>query len=668
MNRLYFFLATLSLFAAGLPARAQTSADQARLLIRNFQDLQSHVRPVEQVSLSSDGLRAAWTVDDPAPKKHQVYIAPLKSPSTARALEIPSPQPCNIESAEWAPDAHRLAVLSDCATPGQLQVFVADTAQSSPPRQLTHLKGYVSHLGWSPDGNSIALLYVESASRAPSPLAAENKAVGVIDDIVNRDVQRLNVIELRTGAMRTVTPPGMYIFEYGWSPDSKSFAYTAAAPPGDDNWYIAQLYTQPIADAKPVSIFQPKLQIALPQWSPDGKSIAFIQGLMSDEGATGGEIYQIPSQGGEPHNLTPSWPSSPAWFTWLSSGEILFTDYVGGSTAVNTLDTASGKTRHLWQAGDTIQASEAAASLAVARQGSAWTFALTRTSWSRLPEVWAGPIDDLTQITQLNAAVPLSLPKSESLSWKSGEFPVQGWLLYPAHYDPSKKYPLLVAVHGGPAWIAQPTWKSSDFNTTVFTQLGYFVLFPNDRGSYGQGEKFTQANRREWGFGDLDDLVAGVDAVVKQFPVDSDRVGILGWSYGGSTAMMAVTRTHRFRAAVAGAGAVNMQSYYGENSIDKWMIPYFGATVYDDPAAYMRCSAITYIKNARTPTLILVGELDGEAPPEQSLEFWHALKELGVPTQLVIYPDEGHSFFKPEDRIDLTVRTFAWFEKYMVAK
>jgi dipeptidyl aminopeptidase/acylaminoacyl peptidase len=190
----------------------------------------------------------------------------------------------------------------------------------------------------------------------------------------------------------------------------------------------------------------------------------------------------------------------------------------------------------------------------------------------------------------------------------------------------------------------------------------------NDRGSYGQGEKFTQANRREWGFGDLDDLVAGVDAVVKRFPIDSDRVGVLGWSYGGSTSMMAVTRTHRFRAAVAGAGAVNMQSYYGQNSINKWMIPYFGATVYDDPAAYMRCSAISYIKNAKTPTLILVGELDGEAPPEQSLEFWHALKELGVPTQLVIYPDEGHSFFKPEDRTDLTFRTFEWFEKYMGAQ
>jgi len=244
---------------------------------------------------------------------------------------------------------------------------------------------------------------------------------------------------------------------------------------------------------------------------------------------------------------------------------------------------------------------------------------------------------------------------------------VQGWLLYPKSYDPATRYPLLVIVHGGPAWIATPTWRAPDFDTTIYTNFGYFVFFPNARGSYGQGEKFTEANRRDWGFGDLQDMLAGVDAVSKQYPIDNRRVGILGWSYGGSTAMMAITQTNRFRAAVAGAGAGNWQSYYGQNSIDKWMIPYFGASVYDDPAAYARCSALTYIKHAKTATLVLVGERDGEAPPAQSIEFWHALKELGVPTRLMIYPDEGHDFFKQSDQIDVTVRTLEWFNRHMPA-
>ena len=655
----------LLLWATIFAAQAQTSAEPARQLIQQFQAQQARVKSIVQVALSADGAHLAWTVDEPPSHKQALYVAPFASPQAARLLQLPSPHGCDTEMGEWAPDSHHIAFLSDCATPGQLQVFSADIAGSSPPRQLTRLKGFVSHLQWSPDGTQIAFLYVESASRTPSPLAAENKAVGVIDDIVDSNVQRVTIVDWQSGQMRTATPSGLYIFEYAWSPDSKSFAYTAAAPPGDDNWYIAQLYTQAIAGAKPISIFKPRLQIAQPEWSPDGTSIAFIQGLMSDEGATGGEIYRIPAQGGQAQNLTPARPSSPAWFRWLSNNEMLFTEYVGGSTAVNLLNTESATSKRLWEAGDTIQAGAETASMAVAGQGTERKVALIRTSWSMLPEVWAGPLAELKQFTHLNDDVNLALPKAESITWKSGEFPVQGWLLFPAHYDAAKKYPLLVAVHGGPAWIAQPYWQSADFNTSIFTNLGYFVLFPNDRGSFGQGEKFTQANRREWGFGDLDDLVAGVDAVVKRFSVDSDRVGILGWSYGGSTSMMAVTRTHRFRAAVAGAGAVNMQSYYGQNSIDKWMIAYFGATVYDDPAAYMRCSAITYIKNASTPTLILVGELDGEAPPAQSLEFWHALKELGVPTQLVIYPDEGHSFSRPEDLTDLTFRTFAWFEKYM---
>ena len=175
---------------------------------------------------------------------------------------------------------------------------------------------------------------------------------------------------------------------------------------------------------------------------------------------------------------------------------------------------------------------------------------------------------------------------------------MQGWLLYPDEYDPGKRYPMLVAVHGGPAWIARPEWRSADFDTTLFTTFGYFVFYPNARGSYGQGEKFTQANRRDWGFGDLHDMLAGIDAVVRSYPVDSNRLGILGWSYGGSMAMMAITQTSRFRAAVAGAGAGDWVSYYGQNSIDKWMISYFGSSVYDDPAAYVRVSALTYIKKA----------------------------------------------------------------------
>ena len=191
---------------------------------------------------------------------------------------------------------------------------------------------------------------------------------------------------------------------------------------------------------------------------------------------------------------------------------------------------------------------------------------------------------------------------------------------------------------------------------------------PNPRGSYGQGEAFTRANRKDFGYGDLRDILAGVDTVLKSYPVDANRIGLTGWSYGGFMTMFAVTQTHRFKAAVAGAGISDWVSYYGENSIDQWMIPYFGASVYDDPQVYARSSAITYIKQATTPTLSVVGDRDGECPAPQSFEFWHALRDLHVPAQLVVYPNEGHGFVDPEHRRDVMDRALDWFAKYMPAQ
>jgi dipeptidyl aminopeptidase/acylaminoacyl peptidase len=663
-----------SIAQSAAPASQPAASDQrARAKIAELYKLRSQVTEISYASISPDGLRVAWSTVDPKSGKHRSYLAPLRDVGAVSEVAVNNDSAaCDETSPEWSPDSRHLAILSDCATPGQLQIFSVDISSSlRQPSQLTHVSGFVSQVRWSPDGTKIAFLFVEKASRTPSPMAAENRAVGVIDDQVNTDVQRVSVVDLAKHEVATVSPAGLYVFEFDWSPDGNSLAYTAAPPPGDDNWYLAQLYTQPLSRPEPTSIYKPKLQIALPRWSPDGKTIAFIEGLMSDEGATGGDIYTISGNGGKARDLTPGRDSTPSWFSWRSSGELLFTEFIGGSSAITSLSVADGKTRRLWQGGETIQASDLATSVSLSNQEKEFTAAFVRTSWSMLPEVWAGPLDHLGQITHINGGVKMPLPKSENVTWTSNGFPVQGWLLFPSSYDPAtngaRKYPMIVSVHGGPAWISTPTWKDDDFDAPLFTNLGYFVLVPNIRGSYGQGEKFTQANRRDWGFGDLDDMVAGVDAVVERYPVDTARVGVIGWSYGASTAMMAVARSHRFRAAVAGAGAVDMLSYYGENAIDKWMIAYFGASVYDDPAAYARCSAITYVKNAKTPTLLLVGERDGEAPPPQSFEFWHALKELNVPTQLVVYPDEGHGFSKENDRIDLTVRAFAWFEQYMKA-
>jgi dipeptidyl aminopeptidase/acylaminoacyl peptidase len=234
--------------------------------------------------------------------------------------------------------------------------------------------------------------------------------------------------------------------------------------------------------------------------------------------------------------------------------------------------------------------------------------------------------------------------------------------LFPKDFSPGMKYPLVVSVHGGPSSACVSQWDEG--NEGPLSALGYFVLCPNPRGSYGWGESFTQANVKDFGGGDYRDIMAGVDAVSKQYPIDMKRIGIRGHSYGGYMTMWAETQTHSFAAAVAGAGLSDWLSYYGLNDIDEWMIPFFGASVYDDPAVYAKSDPIRFVKAVKTPTLILVGDSDGEVPMEQSVEWWHALETLHVPSKLVVYPNEGHLFVKPADSRDYTLRSLEWFEEW----
>jgi dipeptidyl aminopeptidase/acylaminoacyl peptidase len=299
----------------------------------------------------------------------------------------------------------------------------------------------------------------------------------------------------------------------------------------------------------------------------------------------------------------------------------------------------------------------------VSRDGK--TTALVRDSFRRPPEVWAGPVGDWKQVTRCNQDARPQWGEAKSLHWKSDQFTVQGWLLYPRDYDAKRRYPMVVSIHGGPSSAKRSAWPATTFDPTLISALGYFVFFPNPRGSYGQGEQFTRANVKDFGHGDLRDTLAGVDEVLKTLPVDRDRLGVVGWSYGGYMTMWTVTQTQRFRAAVAGAGIANWQSYYGQNGIDQWLIPFFGANVYDDPEVYARSSPMNFIKRVKTPTLILVGEHDLECPAPQSREFWHALKTLGVPTQMVVYPGEGHGIVQPRHQRDIMNRTVAWLNRYL---
>ena len=345
----------------------KTKEESNRSIITDFFKLQASVRYVYQTALNTQGTAIAWSAD--GEKGQTISCITLSDPGKViKVTASTSDSSCNETEPQWSPDGREIAFLSNAQTPDQLQLFIADanTGALLTKQPLSHFNGYVSHLRWSPDGKYLSVLYVEKASREPSPMAAENRATGIIDSMVNNNVQRIAVTDRYTGTMQTVTPEGLYIFEYDWSPNSKQFAYTAAPPPGDNNWYIAKIYKQPISGKDTTLIYKPTFQVALPRWSPDGQRIAYIEGLLSDQGGTGGEIYTIAASGNEqPRNLTPNRASSPSWFRWQKDGNILFTEFVGGSVAISTLNAGNSTTQTLWKGDEYLRAGNEEMSLSV---------------------------------------------------------------------------------------------------------------------------------------------------------------------------------------------------------------------------------------------------------------------------------------------------------------
>ncbi|HYM60811.1 MAG TPA: S9 family peptidase [Thermoanaerobaculia bacterium] len=627
-------------------ATAQKPADDAALV-----DAVDRVRTFNCVAISPDARHVAW-----ARRKGGVTVADVDGsrPRLMAAGEADYPS--------WSPDGRSLAWVA--GRPASRQLWVARLGGGA-PRRVTHVNGYLAEPLWSPDGKSIAFLFIENAGRAAGPLVAMSRAVGVIEEHVAE--QRVAVVDVATGKLRIVTPPDMYVYHFDWSPDSARLVAEAAPGSGDNNYWIAQLYVAEVgADAgtdvaRPTMrpIYKAEYQLANPRWSPDGRHIAFIEGLMSDEGVTGGDLFLIDSDGTNRRNLTPEVKASVTSFQWTSPDSLLLGENIAGESALVRL-TLDGKSELLHRGHSAITAARVIGA-SVARDGR--TTAVIHSGFSHPPEIWAGAIGEWKQITHINAKAPVRWGEAQSIHWRSGDFDVQGWILPPQHVDPARRYPMVVSVHGGPASAATAAYPRE--MNALLAASGYFVFMPNPRGSYGQGEAFTRANVKDFGHGDLTDVLSGVDAVIASNPIDPDRIGLWGWSYGGYMTMWSVTQTQRFKAAVAGAGVSNWVSYYGENDIDQWMIPYFGASVYDDPKVYAKSSPMEFIRNVKTPTLVLVGERDGECPAPQSFEFWHALKARGVETQLVVYPDEGHAIRTVAHKRDIARRLVGWFDGHL---
>jgi dipeptidyl aminopeptidase/acylaminoacyl peptidase len=615
------------------------------------------------VALSPDGAHVAWVQSTAAATSKQTHVSGTSANARAVMVKIPTTGERTDFDPVWSPDSKKLAVFSSAGEKEQRELWMVN-ADGSGAKKITNLNGYAARPRWSHDGKQIAFLYIQGASGG-GPLMAAPATTGVIDTAIHN--QRIAVLNVDTGQLHQVSPENLHIYDYDWSPDDKTFVATAAPGPGDNNWWIAQIYTINIADGNAASVYKPSLQIAVPRWSPDGKSIAFIEGLMSDEGFHGGDLFTITADGRDLVDRTQGRKTSVNSFFWQTPDHILLIEYESGGGAISELSLSNNSAQTIWKGPEGIHAFGNFPDFSLSSDGK--VAAAELSGYNSPPEVFVGPPGKWRQLTSNNATLQANWGKAESIEWTNEGSNIQGWVVPPVKVESGQKYPMVVLIHGGPSSVTTSEWPASfGMARAIIAALsvrGYYVLLPNPRGSYGQGEEFTRANVKDFGGGDLRDDLAGVDAAIKKYSIDPNRLGVTGWSYGGFMTMWTVTQTNRFRAAVAGAGIANWQSYYGQNLIDQWMIPFFGASVYDDPAVYEKSSPIHFIKKVKTPTLVIVGERDAECPASQSYEFWHALKTLGVPTKLIIYPGEGHLFIEPKNQADRLDQTVAWFDKYL---
>ncbi|MES2253974.1 MAG: S9 family peptidase [Pseudomonadota bacterium] len=625
------------------------------------------IHQFDDLALSPDGARTATVEsDDPgnlADEPHGVVTV-----RDAAGKIVAHYDPCTVcrySGLTWSPKGDALVFLAADKKASKTTLY---RAASGDAQSLTVISGIANTPRFSADGKRIALLATIGARKQTGAIEAGAAQVGEIG--ASEDEQRIAVLPASGGALKAISPADTYVYEFSWTPDGKGFAATAAKGNGDNNWWIATLNYVDATTGVSRVIAAPKMQMNMPRVSPDGKSVAFIGGLMSDWGSVGGDVYTVALAGGTPVDVTPGYKGTFEGLDWRGSN-LAATALIGDKAAAVTIDPAAKAVQVHWSAPVNTSAQTFNGPIAFSADG---TIAATvMQDFTHAEEIARGKLPALAPVTRENTKLLASVAV-ESVRWKNDGFDVQGWLVKPVNVTPGK-HPMITIVHGGPSAASRPRYIAGggqhgtgfDF-VGPFVAKGYFVFYPNPRGSYGQGDAFTRANIRDFGRGDLRDILAGIDAVEKTAPVDDARLGLYGHSYGGWMSMWANTQTRRFKAIVAGAGIANWTSYYGQNGIDKWMIPFFGGSVYDDPVVYRDASPIEFIKQAKTPTLAYVGERDVECPAPQSVEYWHALKTIGTPVKLVIYAGEGHHFRKLTDLEDLRTRVVDWFGLYLREK
>ncbi len=622
------------------------------------------IRAAQDPQVSPDGRLVAFVVSE-VDTKDNVYQTDIWLVSTSGGEPFRfTRHPKNDRAPQFSPDGKMLAFISEREE--KPQIFLADV-RGGEPWKLSDLKGGVSGFAWSPDGTWIAAL------SADTPSEDEEKRSKAKDDerVVDQDFRmtHLHRIEVATKETKRLTEGAFTLSDARISPDGTEIAAVRRPTPKADDGSASDIVIVPAAGGAPKVLFENSGADTSPRYSPNGQTIAFLtrDGKLPRTGNDA--IGIIPRGGGAITRLTPI-DLNPGAILWSGDGaSILFTSTVGVEGRLYSVSVKGGAPRSLMSGAYTVSSPVLAAStpsLVYLRQDprSPSDVYLQAVDATSTPTAAVAP----KRLTTLNPKLSeFALSVTEVVKWKAADGREIEGLLHRPEGSTGKKLPLIVHVHGGPSGAYTLTFPAAMNNYHhILTGRGYAVFQPNFRGSTGYGDAFQRLNVNDWGKGDFQDIMSGVDALIARGIADPDRMALHGWSYGGYMCAWSITQTTRFKAASCGAALTNLFSMYGTNDIPSTLDDYFGGPPYAKAETYWSASAMAWVTKVKTPTLILHGQADDRVPTSQGQELYLGLKKLGVPTEFVTYPREPHGFREPNHQVDKIERELAWFAKWGV--
>jgi dipeptidyl aminopeptidase/acylaminoacyl peptidase len=632
------------------------------------------VRRVGSVRVAPDGKRVAYQVgtavmsDDKSEVVTHIFVAGAAGGDTVQMTfgDKSSTDP------QWSPDGTHLAFLS--ARSGKTNLYMLRLGGGE-AEQLTDVKSGVSSFRWSPDGKLIACTMPDPASDA------EEKAAKSKDDFKwfeqdwkyarlyvvpvekpaagKREPRKLTTADYHVGVTTRASDGG-----FDWSPDSKSIVFAHQKTPKANDWPTSDVSVVDVAsgDVKPLAA-SPASE-SRPLYSPDGKWIAMTVSDNPPRWAGSRRIQIVTAAGGEPRVLPATFDGQPVLIGWSANGSRLyFAEPRGTTDRIYAIDVRSG------EVADFTAGNEVLTGLDLNATGT--MFGMTVESSHRAPEAFVSSVERFgpVQVSRANDDLPnLPLGKVELVRWKStDEFEIEGLLTYPVGYEAGKRVPLVLNVHGGPAGLFGQKFiaQSGQYPIAALAAHGYAVLQPNPRGSSGYGAKFRYANYQDWGGGDYQDLMAGVDHVIQMGVADPERLGVCGWSYGGYMTSWVITQTRRFKAASIGAPVTNLISFIGTADIPNFLPDYFGSQPWDKLDLFRARSPVLNAKGVTTPALIQHGDADVRVPISQGYEFFNALKQQGVPVEMLVLPRQPHGPTEPKMILKVMQTNLDWFDTHL---